>query len=268
MSKPDWIKGNSPIEKRLNITAELKRLASDPLLPLLIKIREEQKPGSPFFSDDISRYASAYTFYYLSLERFLPALGYAVRWEKGLRYIKGKGKKFTSSQKKLSERYHATRRYFEYDFFNYLLHARVLMDRVAGISRIFINSPNLPSFTSFSDHKKFFQKPAQPYGEHEEYAKYIRENTDWFEMPLKEVRDHFLVHQGPSHMLNFGYRDDDWDLFLHITIPKQKNDLSATDNIVVSVPQLARDIETFLLWFNNYGLKSLDTNIIQENKTG
>src|SRR5215213_4157536 len=106
MTKPDWILGNSPIEKRLNIAAELKRLAINPLLPLLIRIRTDHKPGSFFFSDEISRYADAYYFYYLSLERFLPALGYAVRWEKGLRYKKGRGKKFTASQKKLSEKYH------------------------------------------------------------------------------------------------------------------------------------------------------------------
>jgi len=269
MPKPDWIKGNNPIEKRINIAAELKRLASDPLSPLLVKIRKEYKPGSFLFSDDISRYSDAYYFYYLSLERFLPPLGYAVRWEKGLRYIKGRGKKFTPSQKKLSEKYHATRRYLGYDFFNVLLHARILMDRIAGISRIFINNKNLPSFTSFSDHKKFFQKLPQPYGEHEEYARYIRENTTWFEMPLKEARDHFLVHQGPSHMLNFGYRDEEWDIFVHIMIPKNRDNLAeGSENIFISVPQLARDIEVFLHWFNTYGLKSLDKNVAHERNAG
>jgi len=267
MSKPDWLKGNSPIEKRLNIVAELRRLANDPLLPLLVKIRTEYKPGSFFFTDEISRYADAYSFYYLSIERFLPALGYSMRWEKSLRYVKGRGQKFTSNQKKLSDKYHKTRRYFEYDFFNCLLHARILMDRLAGISRIFLNFNNLPSFTSFADHKKFFQKLTQPYGEHEEYANYIRQNTSWFELPLKEIRDHFLVHQGPSHMRSFGYQPEGWDMFFTVMIPKNKTNLrEGSESIVVSIPALARDIETFLIWFNNYGLSSLSKNTTQHEQ--
>jgi hypothetical protein len=265
MPKPDWIHGNSPIEARLNIRNELKRLKSDPVLPLIVKLKGEDGLRYRLYSDELLRYVDAYWYYYLSLERILPALGYAMRWEKSMRYVSGRWKKLTDSQKKLSHNYHAIRRYLSYDFVNYMIHARILMDRVAGVSRRFISGSNLPSFTSFNDHKKFFVKlseSSQLYGEHEEYADYIRNNTGWFDMPLKEVRDHFLIHHGPSHNIGFMYDEPrGWDMFVCIMVPDLKRKGGYLEKtIFVSIPALARDIEKFLCWFNNYGLQTIERN--------
>ena len=196
MPPDDSIKGLPPLPERINIHDELKRLSNDPLSPLIRKLKGEDH--FRFYSDELTRYQDAYWFFYLSLERFLPEMGYATRWMKGPLHVRGKGQKYTAGQKRLSQKFHASKKYIEYDLFNCILHSRILMDRVAGVSRSFLKTKQVPSFTSFSDHKKFFvERALRPFEAHEEYARHISEQTDWFDY-LKEVRDHFVVHQSPS----------------------------------------------------------------------
>jgi hypothetical protein len=148
----------------------------------------------------------------------------------------------------------------EFDFFNCLLHARILLDRTIALSRYFLKENNPPSFGSFSEQKKFFRRRKQPYGSHEEYADHIREKTDWFDMPLKIVRDKFLVHAGPKHMRVFGYPGRGREFGLTIVLPNSPNPdkpLERVKAIVVSIPELARDMESFLKWFCDYGLRML-----------
>lgn len=49
---------------------------------------------------------------------------------------------------------------------------------------------------SFHHHRKFFMRPQNiPFQPDEEYSKYIRENTGWYETQLKNPRDDLIVHE-------------------------------------------------------------------------
>jgi hypothetical protein len=168
-----------------------------------------------------SRHEGAYFFYYLSFDRYLRAASIAARYSnEGLRW----GRNLNSKQRRLAEKHRSIRPFLEFDLVNCLLHTRILLDRVAALSRYFLRGQQqLPSFTSFNDHKKFFLRRAQPYGKHEKYAEYIRNHTDWFEMPLKEVRDKFIVHSSPKHLQLLGYLDGGYELHLNIWLPVNPN---------------------------------------------
>lgn len=100
----------------------------------------------------------------------------------------------------IADKYSEIAPYTELEIVNCLIHARILLDRLTALSSRFLTGGNRPSFKSFSDHKKFFLKLREPYGEHESHADYVRRGTSWFEMPLKEVRDNCAVHSAPKHM--------------------------------------------------------------------
>jgi len=265
VSKPDWILGNEPVSEKLNVRAELKRFRENPVLPL-VRIIETLSGENPprILENELSRYLEAYEFYYLSLERFIPEMSLALRWDRGPRWVRGRGRKYTPAQRKLADRYHAVKKFIAYDFFNCLLYARILLDRLTPLSRHFLDSIDgrLPSFTSFSKHRQFFRRLKSPYGKHEEYATYIRENTDWFDMPLKAVRDKHVVHSGPQHMKVFGYvAGYEHDLTLTLLVPEDSSDLSRMQPISVSIRRLARDIDEFLKWFCAYGLRALEERL-------
>lgn len=176
MSKPNWILGNEPVPERLNVKAELKRFRENPVLPLLLVIKALPEENSPrILENEVSRYLEAYEFYYLSLERFIPEMSIALRWDRGLRWVRGRGRKYTPTQRKLADRYHAVKKFIVYDFFNCLLHARILLDRLTPLSRYFLDpiDGQQPSFTSFNKHRQFFKGLKSPFGRHEEYAAYI-----------------------------------------------------------------------------------------------
>ena len=68
------------------------------------------------------------------------------------------------------------------------------MDRIARVAQLVLGKYNIPS-SSFNEHKKFFLKPQNiPYHTNEDYAKLIREKTDWFDNFLKASRDKIMVH--------------------------------------------------------------------------
>jgi hypothetical protein len=135
--------------------------------------------------------------------------------------------------------YSALRPFIEVDFVNCLIHARIVCDRCIGLARHFIRSHPSPSFNSFHDHKRFFTRLQHPYAPHEEYAQYFRNNTAWFDMPLKPVRDQFFVHQGPPHMRVLGY-ESDHDLQMLILLPKgsARRPFEHTQAVRVSVRRL------------------------------
>jgi hypothetical protein len=176
--------GHEPYGRRPNIRNELRRMRSDPLHELRLALGDD---GHRILSDDLSRYADAYRFYYLSMERFLKAMSVAARYSRGPHWKRRSGgtQSFTKSDQRLAGEFRATGRFLELDLTNCLIHTRILLDRTIALSRTFLNVPGRrPSFTSFSEHKKFFLRLSGPYGEHDEYAKLIREETDWFEVPI------------------------------------------------------------------------------------
>ena len=82
------------------------------------------------------------------------------------------------------------------DYEDFFIHSKILMDRIIFLVRFLLpRVRNMPPATSFTRHRQFFQKPENtPFPVDEEYAKYIRENTQWFETMLRAYRDNFVVH--------------------------------------------------------------------------
>ncbi|MGO8869717.1 MAG: hypothetical protein ACLQME_24785 [Alphaproteobacteria bacterium] len=174
-----------------------------------------------------------------------------------------RGGSFKSSyNQKLAAQYRAAFPYILYDLCNCLFHARILMDRTIHLSRLFLTRAPLPSFTSFHDHKKFFQRKLGAVLEHGEYGRYIAEKTEWFDIPIKLVRDKFFVHAGPKHMayLAFPGAPRGFEIGLFLLVPTNPNDaqyLKEVRHISVSIPRLMDDIDGFLHWFADYGVRAL-----------
>jgi hypothetical protein len=260
MEESEWILGHKPVERRLNIGKELKRFRHDPL-DQFIRVFD-QRSDFHFMQNEFTRYREAYYFYYLSLKRFLPEMSIAVRWRNGPYFVLKYGGKYTPTQRRLADQYNKISQFLEFDCFSCLLYARMLLDRTIALSRHFLKGGKLPSFTSFNEHKKFFQKLNQPYGKHEEYAEHMRANTAWFDLPVKLIRDKFLVHAGPQHMRIFGYPAIGYEYDLIVLLPSGPDPdkpLAQVKSITLSIPRLARDIEEFLTWFCRYGIKTIKT---------
>lgn len=248
-----WRFGNAPVDERLNVRRETALFRVDPLVPFLERIGTEPVR---LIHDEPARYQAAYEYFYLSLCRFLRAMSFSIRWQKGPRW--SRGRRFGPRQRSVASEYHELQPFIELDFINCLIHARIVCDRAIALARHFIVGQRVPGFNSFHDHKRFFEKLKQPYGPHEEYARYLRDEAWWFDMPLKPVRDQYFVHQGPQHMRFLGYQSDH-DLQMLIVLPNGpvERRFERTQIITVSIRRLARDLYGFLVWFNAYGVQAL-----------
>src|SRR5271157_1330941 len=79
-------------------------------------------------------------------------------------------------------------------------------------------------------------------------------------MPLKEVRDKFVVHSSPKHMRFLGYPSGGYELDLNIILPAGENGekpFARVKVIRVNALRLSYDVEAFLNWFCDYGLTAL-----------
>jgi hypothetical protein len=213
------------------------------------------------YEDEIERFQAAYWMYYLALERLLPLISLIERWRNTVYFARREHQRgnfvpYTPSDRKLAERYNKSAKYLEFDFINLILHCRIVVDRIAGLSRSFlmVQKQELPSFTSFAEHRKFFMRLTRHYGVHEEYAEYIRSHTEWF-VVLKTIRDKFLVHVGPRHRKMWllpGFSDRDIALMV-LQDPKENPERLQ----VLSIQWLIEEVDVFLRWFSDYGTKSL-----------
>jgi hypothetical protein len=251
------IAGNKPLGKRINLKTELKRLRQNPIEPFLKRIGSDN-----VFSDEISRFHDAYDFYFLSLERHLRGASLAIRWGNTAYWAKRERRKLSPYEAKINKQYNQIAQFLHFDIANCLIHGRILMDRLAALSHLFLKESELPSFASFYDHKKFFVKRGdRPYGKHEAYAQYIRSNTAWFDHPLRDVRDKFVVHSTPKHMRLLSSSDYELHLFVYVAKGKPPKKLAEeSEAIIVSIPRLADDIATFLKWFNEYAMAATETD--------
>ncbi len=146
--------------------------------------------------------------------------------------------------------------YLELDYQNLIIHSCILLDRTIAISRRFISLSKKPSFTSFSKHVEFFTKNTELVEkEFKEYQTKIVSCLDWYTIPLKLIRDKYLMHSAERHMIYFGWGRSKWDLEMITVIPaksKQEKLLERVKFICFSSRRLARDIESFLKWFAEY----------------
>jgi len=251
MTASEFLAGHDPIGRRPNIKQEITRIRRDPLESFVLAL--DEAPG--LFSSDISRYYEAYSCYVLAMQRFLENMSITARHMNGVHLKRNATSKLTPYQRRLSDKYRTLRPYLEFDIANCLLHTRILLDRVAGLSRRFLRLPRAPSFTSFSDHKKFFERQASPLPQHEDYAEYLRNHTEWFEMPIKMVRDKFVVHASPKHM-RFVVLPNSHEVQLTIVQPDKDSPdkpLAKATMIRVNPLRMSYDVEAFLKWFSAYG---------------
>ncbi len=251
------ILGNEPVGEPLNVQREIRRFRRDPLDPLIARLKANG--GALVTHGDLGRYYRAYDFYALSLERVLRHISIGRRFQSGVRPYYGGRRALSERQRAVSRLYREQRGFFELDFENYLLHARILLDRTIGLSRRFLRGANLPSFTSFADHKRFLQqRPASLRGHHA-YRRRIANRTAWFDMPLKYVRDKLVVHTPPKHFLFLGYPSHHDLEMMFIPVERGKDDeFSQATCLKFSVRRLARDIEGFLKWYNKYTLAAVE----------
>lgn len=138
------------------------------------------------------------------------------------------------------------------------------MDRVVSLSREFLRPRQVPSFTSFNQHKKFLVKHVGVLGEDEAYAEYIRERTPWFDAVIRLVRDQFVVHASPQHMRFFGVpHPSGHEYGMIVLLPREPGSakpLESVNTLMLTIPRLARDIEEFLKWFNAYAVAAVRRN--------
>lgn len=247
--------GHEPLLQRLNVRRELRRLAQDPMREVLDAVQPDR---TVLLQDAAVRYEEAYHCFYLSLKRYLPAMSLAIRWHNGPRWALRYWQKYTPAERKLADRYNRVAPYLELDFYTCLLWARILLDRTIALSRYFIHEPELPSFTSFNQHRKFFLRRSTPYGEHEKYAAYFRDKTGWFEEPLKLARDKFVVHASPAHGKVLGFPGAGHELSLAIFIAEDpEKPLGKVRVLHVGIPQLADEVNEFLRWYADYAQAAL-----------
>ncbi len=116
---------------------------------------------------------------------------------------------YTPTPKEESEiqHYREKSKFIELDLEDFFIHARILMDRIAWLTRFFIKGVE---YVSFSKLRNFFLKPENiPFSKDEEYAKFIREKTAWYETMLKSYRDKLIVHDITSDMFGGIYSDSE-----------------------------------------------------------
>ncbi|MRW88402.1 hypothetical protein GJ699_00190 [Duganella sp. FT80W] len=245
--------GHRPLGKRPNVRREASRVKRNPLEPWFTAMQFDLDPVA---SSDVSRYLDAYKLYYLSVRRYLTNMSIVARYMSSAYYARKYRRKYSPPEKAIAEKYREVAPYTELEIINCLIHARILLDRVTSLSSHFLRVGNRPSFKSFNDHKRFFKKLTAPYGDHEPYAEHIRDETAWFEMPLKAVRDDFVVHSAPKHM-RFVALPNDFEVELLILradgIPPEKPFANATP-IRVNILRMSYDIEKFLQWYCNYAI--------------
>lgn len=250
--------GHSETGIRLNVRRELRRIRTNPLDSFLRKAFPKSD-----FGDARSRYEEAFQLYAAAMERAFEQVSTAVRFRKGAYYVLKYGGAYGPGQRALARKRQRLSRFLELDIITCFVQTRILLDRTIALSRCFLNGPELPSFTSFSDHKKFFAKGSAIPG-HEAYAEYFREQTAWFDVPIKFPRDKLFVHQGPRHWkfftIGWGHEDD---LVWNVLIPageahEEHSHLRHRDRLVrLNVLRLSYDIENYLTWFGVYGSAAL-----------
>jgi hypothetical protein len=87
---------------------------------------------------------------------------------------------------------------YSLDYEDFFIHSKILLDRAVYFIRFFY--PELKDVkeikdvtTDFTGYRLFFLRTV-PYRRDEDYARYIRENTAWYESTLRNYRNNFVIH--------------------------------------------------------------------------
>mgnify|MGYP004005387545 FL=1 len=250
--------GHEPVQESLNLKNEIKQFSIDPLEEYIEKVNDLERN---MFCGDVGRYLQSFSWYQLSLKRTLNIASITKRYNSEVKYHP-KNQKYSNRQKQIVEVYKQFVPYGELDFQNLLIHSYLLLERTIALSRRFLTLEELPSFTSFSKHKNFFKKSSTKNLSDNDYGKYISNKTDWFEIPLKVLRDKYLMHSAEKHLLYHGWSPDaNCDLTMTVILlnlsSSQEEHLKNVKVIQFSPRRLARDINEFLIRFSSFALQTI-----------
>jgi hypothetical protein len=250
---PEIVVGHISVTDRLNARKELRRFSDDPLRDYLTMLDDD---AAALFHGDVGRYEQAFSWYALSLGRALEHCSVARRCDKELRWHPVTDK-YSTRQLHIARKRKSVGPYQELDYQNLIIHTCILLDRTISFSRRFLRGRRLPSFTSFNQHKAFLRKHGNElYKDFHDYADRVASTTDWFEIPLKVLRDKYLMHSSEKHMVFFGWSTErQWDLEMMTIIRASQNQSKLFERVKCirfSPRRLARDVEEFLHWFSEY----------------
>jgi hypothetical protein len=253
---PRHVVGHRPVAKSLNLSNEMRRFRTDPLAMYVESITDTQ---AMYFRGDTGRYSQGFGWYSLCLGRALEHCSVARRWNSDLRWHPA-AVRYSARQKAIAAKQREIGPYQELDYQNLIIHACILLDRTIALSRRFLSGGKLPSFTSFARHKDFLKKHRGALGHtHIEYVDYVATQTDWFEVPLKVLRDKYLMHSAERHTSFFGWSGSgNWDLEMITMVAQranQKSPISPGKWIIFTPRRLARDMESLLSWFSDYAIR-------------
>ncbi|MDA4128662.1 MAG: hypothetical protein OK422_04330 [Thaumarchaeota archaeon] len=248
MKLPEYLKtlGEAPLPK-LNVKNELERIRNDPLNSLISRLHG--KLGDKV-ADSTDLYQRAYHFYYQSVERLLPDVSLARRWRNGPYYAERDEMRMPREWVGLAHRYRAIANHIDFDFDNFVIHSRIMLDRAIGLSKYFLDGGHLPSFNSFNRHRKFVIEENR-FG-NIEYARYFRAKTGWFEV-LREVRDKYVVHPNRAGLHTWGLFKGDEFVYAFFTAVTTGSGKAEPRAFLLGTHRLIRQVDGFLRWFAKYG---------------
>jgi hypothetical protein len=258
-SHPDTVVGHTEITDSLNVRRESRRFESDPLESPIRALGDNISIA--VVHKDVDKYFQAYSWYTLCLRRCFEQISVRRRKNSKLRYHP-RNEKYSKRRKQIVDKRNTLRPYLELDYQNLIIHSCILLDRTIAISRRFLSGRKLPSFTSFNKHIDFLRKNSDALGEaHKEYQEKLVSASEWYWIPIRVLRDKYLMHSSERHYSFFGWSENKWDLEMITLIPGISNQATQSENRVLpknlkmirfSARQLAREIEEFLTWFAAY----------------
>ncbi|PJZ66063.1 hypothetical protein CH371_11150 [Leptospira wolffii] len=247
----DVIFGHKSVSDKFNLKDELKQLKINPFSSLIDRIDPD---AWGFIKSEGVRLVQSYEWYSFSLERVLTQISLARRYGKMLDNYKI-GKPYTTYQRKLTADFRMMVKFNELDYQNLIIHAVLFLNRTLAISRLCWQDSLKPSFTSFNNHKVFLKKNREHMQKSALYADGFLNKTEWYEIPLKILRDKFLMHAAEPHSSMIAWGKSDWDLDYIVMIPaerKQEKIFEKVKLIQFSARRLQKDIDSYLAWLIDY----------------
>jgi hypothetical protein len=250
--------GHLPVNESLILKKELKFLhiyEFDSLLSLLPGCKNSLHIG------DVDRCFEAYHLYALSAERYLRELKIVLKYRSGAGFKLESRTPFTDGERKIAKEYHKIKKYIKLDFTDTIIRARILLDKIAVLSRYFVDSPDQWPVRSFADQCKKFKADNHSFNKDDQYVKHVSTETEWFEIPLKLIRDDYIVHRSQPHIafdgLHWGENNKFTDLNF-IVLNHEEKGKGMQSHVIISIRRLIRDIYKFLNWFAVYGKDRLN----------
>lgn len=198
--------GLQPIDRPLVPWRELRPLRGNALRRAILQHRDARRLA--VLRDELDRFLQADEHFFLAAARTLVGMKHAL-------WLDAQDSDAGLSPPQAA-RARACQRYFAHDCFSLLIHARIVCDRALPALRLAESTLQI-SLTSFHDHRRKLMSGAALPERLARWVEYVRTRTEWFRL-VKDLRDDFLVHQGPRHMLSFGQRSDH-DIEVVVIIP-------------------------------------------------